>query len=138
MTAGTGQLGTSKAVVIVDRIADAESYARALEGSGVLGIELTGLAMAKPSTYVTADAVIVLCADITPEVSGIVSDIRSHDPEALVVIIVAVRKLEMMHLTDAHAAGASAVIVLGPPSTRFSRMVATVIDKTKAMRSRGQ
>lgn len=136
MSDGLGRITGSALVVIHDDIPDAEDYLKILKDAGLGRVELSAAAEAQtePSTYVTADAVIILCNSLSISVDRILTGIREGDPEALVVIIVAVRGLRLEDLRRVGKRGATAVVVLGAPTRLFYRQVAAIIGRTRRNR----
>jgi hypothetical protein len=136
MSQELGRIASSAVVVIHDEIPDAEDYVMILKEAGLGRLELAAAADAQrePSTYVTADAVIILCNALNASVERILVGIREGDPDALVVIIVAVRGLRLDDLRRVGTRGATAVVVLGAPTRLFYRQVAAIIGRTRRKR----
>jgi hypothetical protein len=136
MSEELGRIASSAVVVIHDEIPDAEDYVMILKEAGLGRLELAAAADAQrePSTYVTADAVIILCNALNASVERILVGIREGDPDALVVIIVAVRGLRLDDLRRVGTRGATAVVVLGAPTRLFYRQVAAIIGRTRRKR----
>jgi AmiR/NasT family two-component response regulator len=136
MSQELGRIASSAVVVIHDEIPDAEEYVMILKEAGLGRLELAAAADAQrePSTYVTADAVIILCNALNASVERILVGIREGDPDALVVIIVAVRGLRLDDLRRVGTRGATAVVVLGAPTRLFYRQVAAIIGRTRRKR----
>lgn len=136
MSQELGRIASSAVVVIHDEIPDADEYVVILKEAGLGRLELAAAvdAQREPSTYVTADAVIILCNTLNASVERILVGIREGDPDAPVVIIVAVRGLRLDDLRRVGTRGATAVVVLGAPTRLFYRQVAAIIGRTRRKR----
>ncbi|MFY8154480.1 MAG: hypothetical protein ACOVOI_20575 [Hyphomicrobiales bacterium] len=136
MSQGLGRLDSASLVIIHEDIPEADQYRTILAEAGLDNVALMAAADAQytPSTYMTADAVIILCGALSSSVESILAGIRAHDPEAVVVIIVAVRGLRFEDVRRVGNRGATAVVVLGAPTRLFYRQIAAIIARTRRSR----
>lgn len=128
-----GQIRPAKPTIVVhDGIADAEDYARLLAEAGLGAVELEEAANAEPSTFYAANAVIILCGGLTEAVDRILARLREDNQGQLIIVIVAVKDLELPRVNTRYFTGPTAFIMLQPPSPLFYRQISAIISKFQA------